>query len=226
MSTGFRRVLTGTVTRLQLRVTSAEADLAEADVDPIERVKTAKIHFNSISRMLETVDRQCAQWTSWILELQELERAVANTEFDEFANQPDSYVVVAERAREMLDTLDSVIIRNRTSRSTHSSQSSSHSDEEDVPGPSSAITRPQAPAPSPAVVITQGPGRQPLSSPPMDPVPLPVNLGQLRLPKWKLIVFCGEEWTSYWQCFRVAVDIQPIPAIQKMVYLISSLKSR
>jgi len=237
MSTGFRRVLSGTVTRLQLRVTSAEADLAEADVDPVERVKTAKIHFNSISRMLETVDRQRAQWTNWMLELQEAERLVANAEFEEFANQPDSYIVVAERARDMLDSLDSVIIRNRTSRSTHSSQSSSHSDDEDVPGPSGAIPRrlPTAPPILPAAVSPHppGPGRDP--HPPLPPLVapdpahnapavLPINLGQLRLPKWKLIIFCGEGWVSYWQCFYVAVHIQPIPAIQKMVYLISSLK--
>jgi len=100
MSAVYRRVLSGTVTRLQQRVTQAEADLADQDRDVIQRVKTAKIHFNSIGRMLETIDRQCAQWASSVLELRQDEKTVAQQEFDDFANQPDSYVVVSERARE------------------------------------------------------------------------------------------------------------------------------
>jgi len=235
MSAAFRRVLSGTVTRLQQRVTQAEADLADQDRDPIQRVKTAKIHFNSIARMLETIDRQCAQWASSVLELRQDEKAVAQLEFDEFANQPDSYVVVAERARDMLDILDGVIIRERTSRSTHDSASHSDGTDPDVPGPSNRARRPpREPSPSSDDSAIEVPRRQarrqnplpafPAAAPPPG-VPV-VPLGQLKLPKWRMMTFGGDPhaWTSYWQSFTVAVHSQPIPAVQKMTYLLSSLK--
>ena len=133
MSAAFRRVLSGTVTRLQLRSTQAQADMAAPNVDPAERVKTAKVHFNS---MLETVDRQCALWATAILEMPQDQRAEAQQQFDDYANQPDSYTEVIGRAREVLDNLDGLIIRERTSRSTHaSSRSSEGSSESEPPGP-------------------------------------------------------------------------------------------
>jgi hypothetical protein len=170
-----------------------------------ERVKTAKVHFNSIGRQLDTIDRQCAQWRAWIRQLPEAQQADANLEYDEYAALADNYVAVGDRARALLDQLDEVIIRNRTSRSTASHSSDPEEDSDD-----GGVAPPAAEAQPHQIAALHA----------------PVVLGHLRLPKWKLPTFAGDPkfWRAFWQAFEAAIHNQRIPPVQKLTYLISMLK--
>ncbi|VDK53065.1 unnamed protein product [Anisakis simplex] len=52
------------------------------------------------------------------------------------------------------------------------------------------------------------------------------NMTNIKLPKLELPMFSGNilKWPEFWSAFEAAVDRQPIPDINKLNYLLSSLK--
>ena len=153
-------------------------------------------HKKLIEKAIVLIERESTKWSEFILTLPDNKQADEQSKFDDFQFENRHFMAVVDVGRETVDQIEHRLkLLDASSESSHRTEHSVVSHQSRRPNEN------------------QNRQNQP-------------HFERIRLPKIELPTFSGDrlKWPTFWQSFETSIHNQPIPAVQKMTYLFSSIK--
>ena len=200
MSGGYRRTIAPAVGRLRTYIPVVNELLAR-DNRTEDDVRDINHYRQLMERATLLIDIQSSQWIDYLRGLDGQDRIAETLRYDNFNFNDRHFLEIADEAREVIDNIDFEF--NEDGQESHSSAHSEHSHH------------------------SVANNHQVVNHRRFQPQPQP-QLERIRLPKIPLPTFHGDplKWPTFWQSFETSIHTQPIPAVQKMTYLFTSLKDK